>query len=196
MGKHFRMVDSVKDSICGLWADADGNMHICHAGADGARYCASTRFEPFLWTNRAAADTPAEFIAENLNLPSDSKPRTPLDTILRFHSPRDMEKYFKNREKRLPIQRITSVENQFLLANGLRMFKEMNFDQVRRLQLDIEVHSEEGFPVASRKGDRIIAVGLSGHGGRKILELEDFTDEAEKSCSTHSSRKYLSWIQI
>lgn len=180
MGKHFRMVDSVKDSICGLWADADGNMHICHAGADGARYCASTRFEPFLWTNRAAADTPAEFIAENLNLPSDSKPRTPLDTILRFHSPRDMEKYFKNREKRLPIQRITSVENQFLLANGLRMFKEMNFDQVRRLQLDIEVHSEEGFPVASRKGDRIIAVGLSGHGGRKILELEDFTDEAEK----------------
>lgn len=61
------------------------------------------------------------------------------------------------------------------------MFAGMRFSDLRRMQLDIEVVCEGGgFPSASRAGDRIIAVGISGGGGEKIIELEDFTDDAER----------------
>jgi len=190
MGKHIRMSDTdFKDSICGLWADSNGAMHVCHAYSDGSRVCDVTEFHPFLWTSRDVNCSTAKLI--ELKKPENNMPKTPLDAILRFSSSADMETYFKNRDKTKPIDRITSVENQFLLANGLRMFEGMKFEDIRRLQLDIEVHSQEGFPNASRKNDRIIAVGISGIGGKKLIELEDFTDEAEKKLLEETEKEIL-----
>ena len=124
------------------------------------------------------------------NPPAGGEPKTPLDAVMRFSSSADMEKYFKNRDKRLPVERISSVENQYLLANSLRMFSGMRFEDIGRLQLDIEVHSDEGFPQAGRPNDRIIAVGLSGRGGKKILEISEMSDAAEKKLLTDLQRKF------
>lgn len=110
-----------------------------------------------------------------------------------FDSVADMDKYFKARDKSLPADRISNVENQFLTRTQARMFGGMSFQQMRRLQLDIEVvcESGEGFPSASRKNDRIIAVGLSGEGGEKILEIKDFTDEAERELLENLQREII-----
>lgn len=179
-----------KDYICGIWADSDGSIHVCHADSSGARRCSSVEFNPFLWTSGAAECSYAHVFAQSA--PPEGGPRAPLDAVMRFSSPADMEKYFKGRDKRLPVERISSVENQYLLANSLRMFSGLKFGEIRRVQLDIEVHSVEGFPQASRPSDRIIAVGISGFGGGKILEISEMTDSAEKKLLADLQREILS----
>lgn len=191
MGKHILMGDNdFKDYICGIWADSDGSIHVCHADSSGARRCSSVEFNPFLWTSGAAECSYAHVFAQSA--PPEGGPRAPLDAVMRFSSPADMEKYFKGRDKRLPVERISSVENQYLLANSLRMFSGLKFGEIRRVQLDIEVHSVEGFPQASRPSDRIIAVGISGFGGGKILEISEMTDSAEKKLLADLQREILS----
>lgn len=190
MGKHILMGDNdFKDCICGIWADSGGLVHVCHAESGGGRRCSSAEFHPFLWTSRAAECSFARVFGQNP--PAGGEPKTPLDAVMRFSSSADMEKYFKNRDKRLPVERISSVENQYLLANSLRMFSGMKFEDIGRLQLDIEVHSDEGFPQAGRPNDRIIAVGLSGRGGKKILEISEMSDAAEKKLLTDLQREIL-----
>ena len=57
-------------------------------------------------------------------------------------------------------------EQQYLMQTGRTLFKEMVFDDLHRLQLDIEVYaSEGGFPSAERAGDAVIIVSLSDNRG-------------------------------
>lgn len=170
--------EEIRESICGLWCDG-ANVHLCLRDESGERRNACVKFDPFMWSASGAECAYAS--AELLSRPAGGVPPTPLDSLLFFESVADMDKYFKSRDKSLPSDRISCVENQFLTARGLRMFAGMRFSDLRRMQLDIEVVCEGGgFPSASRAGDRIIAVGISGGGGEKIIELEDFTDDAER----------------
>ena len=52
---------------------------------------------------------------------------------------------------------------QYLLLSGCTLFGGLRFSDLRRLSLDIEVITSEGFefPSASRPGDRIVAIALS-----------------------------------
>ena len=62
--------------------------------------------------------------------------------------------------------------HQFLLATGYTAFGGMRFADLRRLSLDIEVLTTEGFefPSAARAGDRIIAIALADSTGfRHVL---------------------------
>ena len=62
--------------------------------------------------------------------------------------------------------------HQFLLATGYTTFGGMRFADLRRLSLDIEVLTTEGFefPSAARAGDRIIAIALADSTGfRHVL---------------------------
>ncbi len=171
--------DEIEESICGLWCDGS-YMHLCLADKSGRRRLAAVKFNPFLWTSAKARCDSAQI--RPLGIPEGGSPRTPLDALFVFDSVSDMDKYLKSRDKSLPLSRISSVENQYLSDVGARMFAGMAFSSLRRMQLDIEVASEEAglFPSASRRGDRILAVGISGTGGEKILELEDNTDDAER----------------
>jgi DNA polymerase, archaea type len=57
-------------------------------------------------------------------------------------------------------------EQQYLMQTGRTLFKGMAFDELYRMQLDIEVYaSEGGFPSAGRPGDRIIIVSMSDNCG-------------------------------
>ena len=62
--------------------------------------------------------------------------------------------------------------HQFLIATGYTAFGGMRFEDLRRLSLDIEVLTTEGFefPSAARAGDRIIAIALADSAGfRHVL---------------------------
>ncbi len=50
---------------------------------------------------------------------------------------------------------------QYLMQTGRTLFKEMKFEDLYRLQLDIETYSRQRFSKAERSDDRIIVVGLS-----------------------------------
>lgn len=57
--------------------------------------------------------------------------------------------------------------HQYLLATGRTLFGGMSFEDLRRLQLDIECLTTEGFEFCNpeREGDRIIAIGLADSTG-------------------------------
>ncbi len=171
------MKDVFSQKICGIFAEDDGKIHLAVANEDGSRASISEDFKPFAWSSSSADYS--EYL--DLRKPADSSVYTPFDRLLFFENPVKADAYAKNRDKSLPFFRISSVENQFLTAKNLRMFSEMRFDEIRRLQLDIEVASEDGsFPDATRANDRIIAVGISGCGVTEILEIASLDDEAER----------------
>ncbi len=54
---------------------------------------------------------------------------------------------------------------QFMMQTGITLFKEMDFSELKRMQLDIETFSKSGFSVASRLEDRIVLISLSDNSG-------------------------------
>src|SRR5713101_1152253 len=56
---------------------------------------------------------------------------------------------------------------QYLMLTGTTYFMDMQFGDLRRMQLDIETYISDGFefPSAAREGDRIIAVALTDSDG-------------------------------
>lgn len=54
---------------------------------------------------------------------------------------------------------------QYLMQTGTTLFKEMDFSELRRMQLDIETFSSAGFSNAGRLQDRIILISLSDNTG-------------------------------
>lgn len=72
---------------------------------------------------------------------------------------------------------IASPAQQFLMQSGRTCFKGMHFDDLHRLQLDIECISSRDFPNAARPEDRIILVALSDNRGfRKVLGAPDWSE--------------------
>ncbi len=62
---------------------------------------------------------------------------------------------------------IPDATRQFMLQTGVTFFKGMRFEQVRRLQFDIECITTPGYEFchAGREGDRIVAIGLADQTG-------------------------------
>jgi DNA polymerase elongation subunit (family B) len=74
------------------------------------------------------------------------------------------------------------LENQFLIQQRARLYRDLNFGQLRRCQLDIETSSADGsFSDASKPEDRVLAVGLRCAGKNRLLVLVEATDAAEKN---------------
>jgi DNA polymerase I len=68
---------------------------------------------------------------------------------------------------------------QHLMLTGQTHFLGMAFEQLKRLQLDIETYTTEGFefPNPGRPGDRIIAIALSDQTGwERIITGHDLTE--------------------
>ena len=70
--------------------------------------------------------------------------------------------------------------HQFLLLTGRTSFRDVPFAAVRRLALDIEVITTEGFefPNAGREGDRVVAVALADSTGFRHVVRGDRLAEA------------------
>ncbi|NNE36063.1 MAG: DNA polymerase [Rhodothermales bacterium] len=75
-------------------------------------------------------------------------------------------------ESDLPLPPLFNLSNpvqQYLLQSGKTLFKGLELEGVRRLQLDIEVLSHGSFPSASRREDEVIIVALSDSTGWERL---------------------------
>ena len=78
-----------------------------------------------------------------------------------------------------PLYRLNNPVQQYLMQTGKTCFLGMAFDQIHRMQLDIEVVSEKGFPAAHRPNDAIIIVALSDNRGWSQLLHTLHQTEAE-----------------
>jgi DNA polymerase elongation subunit (family B) len=69
---------------------------------------------------------------------------------------------------------------QYLLLTGRTSFGGLRFEELRRLALDIEVVTTDGyeFPSAARPDDRIVAVALAGSDGFRHVVRGDHLEEA------------------
>ncbi len=74
---------------------------------------------------------------------------------------------------------VPNPSQQYLMQTGRTSFKEMTFDDLHRMQLDIEVVSSRGFPNAGRPEDEIILIALSDNRGWRHMIDRRQLSEAE-----------------
>ena len=74
---------------------------------------------------------------------------------------------------------LTDPVEQYLILSGTTFFLGMEFDDLRRMQIDIETYVSPGFefPTAAREGDRVIAIALSDSQGYERVLRGDRMDE-------------------
>ncbi|MDX1545679.1 MAG: DNA polymerase domain-containing protein [Rhodothermales bacterium] len=91
---------------------------------------------------------------------------------------RHVERATDSRERRPDeLYLINNPAQQYLMQTGRTCFKGMAFDDLHRLQLDIEAVAEGGFPNAERPHDAVIIVSLSDNRGwQRLLHLAPGTD--------------------
>ncbi len=78
------------------------------------------------------------------------------------------------------LYRVGSPAQQYLMQTGRTCLLDMTLDDLHRLQLDIEVYSESGFPNADRPGDKVIIVALSDNREwDEVLHLRDGIGEKQ-----------------
>lgn len=86
-----------------------------------------------------------------------------------------------------PLLVIPNPQAQYMAYTGKTLFKGMDFNDLYRMQLDIEVYSEHGFPDAERPEDRIIIIALSDNKGwEHAIEARKSDEKAmlEELCRT------------
>ena len=82
---------------------------------------------------------------------------------------------------------ISNPVQQYFMQSGRTLFKEMTFDDLHRLQLDIEVYSEGAFPNADRPDDAIIIVSMTDNRGWDcVLDARDQSEEALLRQTVHT----------
>lgn len=86
---------------------------------------------------------------------------------------------------------IPSPAQQYLMQSGRTCFKEMALNDLYRMQLDIEVTTEHGFPNAARKEDEVIIVALSDNRGR--VHLLDRREMSEPELLRELVRQIREW---
>ncbi|MBX2819188.1 MAG: ribonuclease H-like domain-containing protein [Rhodothermaceae bacterium] len=73
--------------------------------------------------------------------------------------------------------RISSPVQQYLMQTGNTLFKGMTFEEIHRMQLDIEVYTEGGFPNPSRETDQVIIIALSDNRGwNQLIHIKGRTE--------------------
>jgi len=80
-----------------------------------------------------------------------------------------------------PFYGITDPVQQYLMQSGETLFKDMTFEEVRRLQVDIECLTTPGYDFcnADREGDAIIAIALADSTGWQAVLASPAMPEAE-----------------
>jgi len=76
---------------------------------------------------------------------------------------------------------LTDPVQQYLLQSGRTFFKGMTFGELRRMQVDIECFTTEGFEFcnADREGDRIIAIAMGDSSGwSEVLSGAEFDEKS------------------
>jgi DNA polymerase elongation subunit (family B) len=162
-------------SICGVWVDADGVVHLAVARPDGGREERTAAFRPFAWL----ADLPVDPAIEGLHI-ERLRGQGAFTRLAHADSLATID-LLQEAMGRGGSDAVRPLESQFLLQQRARLYADLHFSQLRRCQLDIETASGDGhFSDAARPDDRILAIGLRCGGRNRLLVLEELTDAAEK----------------
>jgi len=170
-----RSPDETASSLCGLWVDAAGMAHITECGPDGGRDVREAHFPPFCWTAQNPPIGPGQR-AETL------KGAGAFEHLRFFETAGGLGDFVKEHGANNGALWIRSLEGQFLMEEGRRLFEGMHFAQLRRMQVDIETHSQipGAFPDPRNAQDRVLAIGLRDGRGNIFLTVEALTDAAER----------------
>lgn len=79
-----------------------------------------------------------------------------------------------------PYKVMNDLTQQALTATGIRLFSGMRFEEVRRMQIDIETLCAEGydFPNPDRETDAIVLIAMRDSAGwEKVLSASDFSEK-------------------
>lgn len=171
------MPESKSDSLCGVWIGPDGTAYLTWGDRSGRRWEEKGSFSPFVWTRDEAVVSGIEGVeVEELSGNAEYK------YLARFPSIEAYSEVLKAESRTGSIDWIRLQESQYLLTERSRLFSEMRFSDLKRMQLDIETacEVEGGFSSPTRKGDRVLAIGIKCGERVETLELEERTDAAER----------------
>ncbi len=164
-------------SLCGVWIDGAGIVHATIETPGGGRAVKQDTLRPFAWLN----DTPPEPGLVGVTLEKLAG-TAPFDRLVHAGDRGAFDRFLDQaRTDGISADVVRPMESQYLLQSRQRLYKDIAFGHLRRLQLDIEVAcSVEGFPDAGRAEDRVLAIGLRTGGVPRLLLLEEMTDAAER----------------
>lgn len=76
---------------------------------------------------------------------------------------------------------LNDLAHQYLLQSGRTLFKGMAFEDLRRMQLDIETHTRADGTMSDAAHDPLLAIALSDSTGwEEIIVVDDPSDEAQE----------------
>jgi len=164
----------MSDALCGLWIDDHGTAHACFTGVDGSRREQSEPFRPFAWLG---AQVEHEGVTYEALQGEGAFP-----WLAQAESLATFEDFFKLVRDGAAVDVIKPYESQWLLQRRARLYAELPFSQLRRLQLDIETGATAAgdFSDARKPGDRVLAIGLQCGERRELLTLDEESDAGEK----------------
>jgi DNA polymerase I len=167
---------SPEGTLCGIWVDDEGRVHVTTRLADGRRVNALETLRPFGWLSQLPAATPpAGVTIEPL------RGEGAFTHLAHGEDLNGFQAFTKSVDEAVRVDAIRPLESQYLLQSRRRLYQDLTFGQLRRCQLDIEVAAPAGgFPDANRAEDRIIAIGLRVEGASRLLLLSEMKDAAEK----------------
>jgi len=148
-------------------------IEIFQRSADGTTTQTRETLTPFLWSTSDGAelsgDLPLDHLVTATNWPEFGALRT--------------------RHKGQPSFALNDPVQQFLTTSGRTLFKGMDFEELRRMQVDIETATTEGYDFSSAERDAITAIAVSDSSGWEDIFLID-----EEEGSPHSEQAALEWL--
>ncbi len=134
---------------------------------DGSTTTFDEPFQPFLWNT-----SEGEPLAGGL----------PLSHLLQLSDWDALQAAKSGLQASGPVFVFNDPVQQYLTASGRTLFKGMTFENLRRLQLDIETASTEGFEFSSAERDPVTAIALSDSSGwEEIFVVEPASVESERA---------------
>ncbi len=164
----------------------DGSCEIVVASRDKGEKATLTAevFRPFIWIEDPKL---LEGLKEKFDL-RELEGDAPLRWIADFGSVGGLKtaaKHIKDKtgsnpsDRNAPYHFIGNPAQQYLMQTGKTLFKGMTFSDLKRMQVDIETHTAEGFdfPKSSRPEDRIIIIAMSDNSGwTELLSTKDMDE--------------------
>ncbi|UDQ97232.1 DNA polymerase domain-containing protein [Lentisphaerota bacterium WC36G] len=142
-------------------------------------------FKPYLLLNDEALLNGVELEVSFKNLNGAGK----FNVIAEFRNKKEYDeavKFLKTTTKynpsslNAPYKVFSDMQQQLLTSQEIRLFRNLKFTDLHRVQFDIEVMTTDGFdfPSATRVGDEIIIITVSDNFGfKKIIHQDENSDE-------------------
>lgn len=156
--------------LTGVWVDRPGVVHLAVAGADGTRREERTSWEPFAWLS----GQPAGAAGAGVRV-SALQGEGPFGFLAQGGDLAAFERFLRQARDEVTVDLIRPFENQFLLQQRERLYRDLPFPGLRRCQLSLAVAPGEDGPAdATRPADAVLAIAL--HCGPQRLLLRRAAD--------------------